>query len=108
MSTVVGMPPEFVAQARNAPFWAATEKIAHTLAYDAEIMDDYSVPVELASSVSVPTLVLDGGASPPFMHASADALAEALPAAERRTLEGQDHNVDPTVITPVLSEFFAG
>jgi pimeloyl-ACP methyl ester carboxylesterase len=107
MSKVVGMPPEFVAGARSAPFWAATEKIAHTLAYDAEIMDDYSVPTDLASSVKTPTIVIDGGASFPFVHATADALAGALPNAERRTLEGQEHNIDPAVMAPVLEGFFS-
>src|SRR2546421_1143459 len=33
----VGLPPEFVAQARNAPWWSATEDLAHTLAYDAAV-----------------------------------------------------------------------
>jgi pimeloyl-ACP methyl ester carboxylesterase len=107
MAEVVGMPPEFVAGARSAPWWASQEAIAHTLAYDAEIMDDYSVPTELASSVETPTIVIGGGASFPFLHSSADALAEALPNAERRTLEGQEHNVDPETIAKVLEEFFA-
>src|SRR6478736_10199853 len=41
---VVGLPPEFVAFAKTQPFWAAQEKIAHTLAYDGRIMGDYSIP----------------------------------------------------------------
>ena len=41
MSKVVGMPPEFVADARTQPWWAGQEAIAHTLAYDARIMGDY-------------------------------------------------------------------
>ena len=48
MSKVVGMPAEFVAQARNQPWWASQEAIAHTLAYDARIMGDYTIPTEIA------------------------------------------------------------
>ncbi|MFL5766596.1 MAG: alpha/beta fold hydrolase [Actinomycetota bacterium] len=107
MSKVVGMPDESVAQAKQSPWWPAQEALAHTLAYDAEIMGDYSVPTELAATVATPTVVIDGGASFPFLHAAADTLAEALPNGERRTLEGQEHNVDPAAIAAVLEEFFA-
>jgi pimeloyl-ACP methyl ester carboxylesterase len=106
MATVVGMPAEFVAQARSQPWWAATEALAHTLAYDATVMGDYSVPVDRAELVAAPTLVIVGGASFPFMHETAEALAKALPNGEIRTLEGQSHDVAPEVITPALKEFF--
>jgi pimeloyl-ACP methyl ester carboxylesterase len=108
MSKVVGLPPEFVAGARKAPFWAAQEALAHTLAYDATIMGDYSLPTERAAAVTVPTLVMDGGASFGGMGEAAQALADVLPRGQRRTLEEQEHNVDPNVLVPVLVEFFAG
>ena len=49
MSKVVGMPDEFVAQAKNAPFWGPTEALAHTLAYDATVMGDYAMPTDLVA-----------------------------------------------------------
>jgi pimeloyl-ACP methyl ester carboxylesterase len=107
MEKVVRMPAEFVAGARNAPWWAATEALAHTLPYDATIMGDYSLPTALAAKVTAPTLVIDGGGSFGFMAETADALAAALPNGERRTLAGQEHNVDPAVLAPALKEFFA-
>jgi pimeloyl-ACP methyl ester carboxylesterase len=107
MTRVVGMPPEFVADARTQPWWAGQEAIAHTLAYDARIMGDYSIPSETAGSVTVPTVVLAGGADMPFLRDSAKALADALPEGEVRFLEGQGHDVDPTVLAPALKEFFA-
>jgi pimeloyl-ACP methyl ester carboxylesterase len=106
MATVVGMPAEFVAQARSQPWWSATEALAHTLAYDATVMGDYSVPVDRAELINAPTLVIVGGASFPIMQETAQALAKALPNAEIRTLEGQSHDVAPEVITPALKEFF--
>src|SRR5215204_5655134 len=51
MTKVVGLPSEFVAYARTQPFWQKQEELAHTLAYDATIMGDYSLPVERAASV---------------------------------------------------------
>jgi pimeloyl-ACP methyl ester carboxylesterase len=105
---VVGLPPEFVAFAKTQPFWAAQEKIAHTLAYDATVMGDYSVPLEEAAEVTVPTIVLTGSASFPFFAASAAAIADAMPDARADVLQDQEHNVDPTVIGPALKTFFAG
>jgi len=107
MAKVVGMPPEFVAQARQAPWWAQQEAIAHTLAYDATIMGDYTLPTAIAKAITVPTLIVVGGASFGFMAETADALAALIPNAERATLEGQAHNVDPAALASVLERFFA-
>ena len=106
MTKVVGLPPEFVAEARNAPFWQAQEALAHTLAYDATVMGDYSLPVERAAAVTAPTLVMAGGASFPFMRETAQALAEVIPAGQLRVLEGQEHNVAAEALAPVLEEYF--
>jgi pimeloyl-ACP methyl ester carboxylesterase len=108
MAKVVGMPVEFVAQARAQPWWAATEALAHTLAYDATIMGDYSLPADRAALVTVPTLVIAGASSFPFMRETAEALADALPDGRSHVLEGQDHNVAPEAIAPVLARYFAG
>jgi pimeloyl-ACP methyl ester carboxylesterase len=107
MSKVVGLPPEFVAQARNAPWWQVQVALAHTLAYDATIMGDYSLPSKRLASVTTPTLVIDGGASFPWIGETDQALADALPDAQRRTLEGQTHDVAPEALALVLVEFFA-
>ncbi len=106
MAKVVGLPPEFVAYARTQPFWQAQEALAHTLAYDATVMGDGSLPVERSAAVTAPTLVITGGASFPFMRETAQALANVIPDGQHRTLEGQDHNVDPAALAPVLEEFF--
>ena len=104
----VGMPPEHLEGARRQPMWPMWEAVAHTLPYDAAAMgDDGSVPTEKAARVTVPTLVMDGSASFPFMHTTAIALAKALLNGEHRTLEGQTHEVEARVLAPVLVEFFA-
>jgi pimeloyl-ACP methyl ester carboxylesterase len=102
----IGMPTEFVEPMRNTPFWPAMEAVAPTLVYDATIVGDFSLPTERVASVSVPTLVVDGGTTPWLSH-GAQAVAEALPDGRRRTLEGQPHNVDPGALAPALEEFFA-
>lgn len=103
----VGLPAGVVAQIRQAPFWPALEAMAHTLVYEAKIVGDGSVPRELAASVAAPILVIAGGASFPYMREMAPALADAIPDARARVLEGQSHDIVPQVLAPVLAEFFA-
>ncbi len=104
----VGIPVEVVAQLRHAPFRPALENMAHTLVYEMTILGDMSVPTELVDSVTVPTLVMDGGDSPAFLRNGAQALVDALPNAQHCRLPGQTHDIVPAVMAPVLEEFFAG
>ncbi len=106
--TTFGSPPEAVAGMRQTPIWSVFESVAPTLAYDNAIMGDSSVPTQRIASVTVPTVIIDGGASPAFMRNAAQAAADALPNAQRRTLKGQTHDVAPEVLAPVLEEFFIG
>lgn len=105
----VGATADQVAEVRQAPVWPIFEAVAPTLAYDhiAILGDDASVPTERAAHVAVPTLIMVGGASYPFMHVTAAALAKAIPNAQHRILEGQTHEVTAEALVPVLLEFFA-
>ncbi|EFH87713.1 alpha/beta fold hydrolase [Ktedonobacter racemifer] len=112
MTEAVGVPAEMVAQMRQSPMWPGLEAVAHTIAYDGTIMGDTMRgdprPLKKWASVSVPTLVMDGGASHVFMHTGAQAITNILPNAQRRTLEGQDHGPVDNVLAPALEAFFLG
>lgn len=108
MTKMVGIQAETVAWIRKSPMWHAFEDVAHTLVYDLTIMGDFSLPAGRMAAVTMPTLVMDGGASPAWAHNSVQALMEILPNAQRRTLEGQTHDVNPDALAPVLLEFFEG
>lgn len=112
MVRAVGMPAEMVAAMRSDPMWPGLEAVAHTLAYDGTIMGDTMrgnpAPLKRWTSVTTPTLVMDGGESPAFMHNGAQALVDVLPNAQRQTLAGQTHGAAPEVLAPVLEEFFLG
>jgi pimeloyl-ACP methyl ester carboxylesterase len=105
---LVGTPSDRVEGMRQEPFWPSMEAIAPTLAYDhaAIIGDRWSAPTGPAARVSVPALVIAGDASLPFMPSAARALSTAMPQGQLRILEDQAHNVDPTVLAPVLTAFF--
>jgi pimeloyl-ACP methyl ester carboxylesterase len=100
----VGIPAEFVAQLRSAPFRPALEKIAHTLVYESTILQ--ALPTGLLASVRVPALVIDGEKSPEVMRHAAKELADALPEGRYRTLAGQGHDITPALVAPLLLDFF--
>jgi hypothetical protein len=58
--------------------------------------------------VTMPALVVAGGKSDEWMRNGMRALADVLPKAEHRTLDGQTHLVKPAALAPVLTEFFTG
>jgi pimeloyl-ACP methyl ester carboxylesterase len=103
----VGIPEDVVAQLRHAPFRPGLEAIAHTLAYDAEIIGDLSLPADLLASVTIPALVISGEQSPPFLRAAARAAAAALPSGQLASLPGQTHDINPEATAPVMAEFLA-
>jgi pimeloyl-ACP methyl ester carboxylesterase len=104
----IGLPEEMIEGMRHAPMWPGMEAIAHTLAYDAAVMGDSSVPTDLVSSVKVPTLVLSGSDTGAWAANAAGALTSALPNAQHHTLQRQTHNVSWEVLAPVLIDFFNG
>jgi pimeloyl-ACP methyl ester carboxylesterase len=111
---LAGATEEMIAGARNSPVWPGLEALAPTLAYDAACMGDGRPPTERLAGITRPTLVATGGASPEsfvggggdFFARAADAIAASIPQAERQTIEGQTHMVDPKVLAPVLERFF--
>jgi pimeloyl-ACP methyl ester carboxylesterase len=105
---IVGIPPEIVAQMRHAPFRPELEHIAPTLVYEATLLGDMPVLAQQLPSITVPTLVISGGNNQERMRSAAQTLADALPNALHRSLQGQTHDIVPAVLAPVLEEFFAG
>jgi pimeloyl-ACP methyl ester carboxylesterase len=107
----VGALDKAVADMKASPAWPGIEALAPTLAYDTAVFgEDRSVPVERAAKVKATTLVMDGDASleaMPFMRPTAEKLAKVIPNAQRRTIEGQGHDVSSKVLAPVLVEFFS-
>ncbi|MFD0900312.1 alpha/beta fold hydrolase [Actinomadura sediminis] len=103
----VGFPAEVMGHIRQSPAWAGLEALAPSLPHEAAIAGDNSLPRERVSAVTVPTLVIDGTESPPFQRTAMAELAGILPDADYRSLEGQNHKLDPALVAPLLEEFFA-
>jgi pimeloyl-ACP methyl ester carboxylesterase len=114
---LAGSSEDQVASARSSPMWPGLEAIAHTLAYDAACLGDGRPPTARLARITPPTLVATGGGSPDshvgempvgFYDQAADAIAASVPQAERQTIEGQTHVVDPGAMAAVLRRFFRG
>lgn len=103
----VGIPEPVIAGMRTAPFRPYMEAIAHTLAYDAAIVGDLSLPEPLLASLGVPVLALSGEDSPPLLRAAAEAVARTVPTGTLRVLAGQTHDIAPEATAPVIVEFLA-
>jgi len=103
----VGMPEEVVTQLRHAPFRPGLEAIAHTLAYDAAIIGDRSLPAAMLATITIPALVITGEQSPPFLIGAARATAAALPAGQLAVLPCQTHDINPEATAPAIIGFLS-
>lgn len=110
MTVAVGIPAEYIEGMKQAPFWASSVAVAHTISYDGEIMGDtmYGNPAALApfAAITTPTLVMVGSNSPPYQQNAVAALTKLLPNAQYCSMVGQDHGIAPEVLAPALVEFF--
>ena len=104
---LLGVPEEHLAEMHQYPMWPLWEGVAPTMAYDAAALgEEAAVPRQKATQIAVPTLVMNGSESYPFMHTAAVALADAIPNGQHSVLEGQTHEVSPEALAPVLVAFF--
>jgi pimeloyl-ACP methyl ester carboxylesterase len=104
----VGIPEDVVAQMRHAPFRPGLEAMAHTLAYEAAVIGDRSLPAGLLAAVTIPALVVTGEQSPPFLRNAARAAARALPDGRLAVLPGQSHDINPDATAAVMAKFLIG
>ncbi|MFI6979098.1 alpha/beta fold hydrolase [Embleya sp. NPDC050154] len=110
MTAAVGMPAEVVAGMRQAPFWAGMEATARTLPYDGRVMGDTMsgrpLPADRWRSVTVPVLVGSGDAGAPHMLTGARELVALADNFTLHVFPGQEHNIGPELLAPVLTGFF--
>jgi len=106
MKDLVGLPAIFPVIMSLTPAWKKLKAVAHTLSYDAATMGDFSVPVQLAASVTVPTTVVAGEKTAVSLINAVKKLAASVPDAKALFLKGQSHNVSMKVLAPELIKYF--
>jgi pimeloyl-ACP methyl ester carboxylesterase len=108
----IGMPGPLVALMPLMPMWKGMKATAPTLPYDWAALGKhtmYGAPLDRDewAAVTAPTLVVYGAKSPAVLQKGSRALADVLPNAHLRELEGVSHNVKMKALAPVLADFFA-
>lgn len=113
---LAGSPAEQIAAAEAAPVWDALRALAPTLRYDADCLGDGPPPADRLRTVTQPVLLTTGVTTDPhsaglpvdFLGAAADTAAASLPHARRATVEMPGHVADPSLLGPILNDFYTG
>lgn len=109
MTAAAGIPADFVAGMREAPFWPTVEAVAHTIAYDGRVMgttmSGHPLPRDRWAAITVPVLVMHGNDTEPWLAAGARAAAEHLPTATLKPVPGEQHSTTSDVLAPALRQF---
>jgi pimeloyl-ACP methyl ester carboxylesterase len=114
MVDVMGAPAFVPGMLRLMPgVWKKLTAVAHTLPYDARLLDGYQagrpLPADQWSAVTVPTMVMCGAEkeTPDFLRHAAAAVAGTLPNAHLVERKGLGHTkaLNAKVIAATLTEF---
>ena len=85
------MPEHEITALRASPAWEPRLATVLTLPREVWVEDSYRFMPERFRSFTVPTLVLAGGASTPFLQEAAGSVGAALPNVRVETVAGHQH-----------------
>ena len=103
----VGVPRFFVPLMRLMPFWKDARTVAHTLPYDAAIMDGFALPTDALRSIRIPVVAAAGEKTPPVLRRAAEAVAATVPGAQLRIAPKMSHAIKPTILAPLVRSWLA-
>jgi pimeloyl-ACP methyl ester carboxylesterase len=96
---------------RGSAHWSLLVRtLAHTVPYDARLQRAFTADATELASVTIPTLMLLGSASPERMQSGAKTIAARLPNARTVELAGQQHGAmlsAPALFAAALNDFLA-
>jgi pimeloyl-ACP methyl ester carboxylesterase len=113
MRSGIGMPGPVVALMSLMPTFRKFAANGLTLTFDHAALGEHNMhgrplQAEEWATVTCPTLVVYGSKTYPVLKHASKTLADVLPNAALRELPGQNHNVSPSAIVPVLAQFVLG
>lgn len=91
MTEIVQMPTAQAERFRELPGWDARVALAHTVVRETRTHAQYRFEPDRWRQCGVPTLLLPGGDSPPFLVKATELLHATLPQSTMRVLPGQQH-----------------
>jgi pimeloyl-ACP methyl ester carboxylesterase len=98
----VGVPRFFVALMRLFPFWKDMRAVAHTLPYDAAVMNGFDFPAASLASIEIPVVAAAGEKTTATLKRAAQAVAETVPGARQRVAPKMSHAIKPAAMAPLL------
>ncbi|WP_067708290.1 alpha/beta fold hydrolase [Nocardia yamanashiensis] len=105
----VGVPVAMVAEMRQSPVWEFLCAQAGSLPYDVAVCGPgMRLQADRYARIAIPTLVVNGDQTWPWIQQANQALAAAIPGARRIVLPGADHEIlnQPALLAPLLLEHF--
>ena len=105
---IVRMPEKELEMLRSLPVWKSRVASAHTIAREMTFDKHYKFLPERFSGLDVPTLLLLGGDSPPFLRKAIEAVHSALPDSRIVEMPGQQHtamNTAPALFAAEVLRF---
>jgi pimeloyl-ACP methyl ester carboxylesterase len=110
MREVVRMPEHELAVYRQLPMWQTRISIAATIPRELAFDRTYSFQTEKFANMTVPTMLLLGGDSPPFARQAAEHVKATLPDSQIVVLPGQQHiamDTAPDLFASAVLHFLA-
>jgi pimeloyl-ACP methyl ester carboxylesterase/ketosteroid isomerase-like protein len=107
---VVRMPPSELDTLRRDPSWDARVAAAHTIPRELRCTNTYQPDFGRFATLGVPTLLLVGGDSPPFLVEPTRRLHESIPGSRLAVMPGQQHvamNTAPQLFLEHVLDFLA-
>jgi pimeloyl-ACP methyl ester carboxylesterase len=107
-SEVAKAPPHELEMLRSLPNWPARVAAAHTIPREMRGSDGYVFEPKRFSRLTMPTRLLLGGDSPPFLKVATEAVHAALPNSQIVVLPGQQHtamNTAPELFVREVLQF---
>ncbi|WP_409338693.1 alpha/beta fold hydrolase [Halalkalicoccus ordinarius] len=106
-SGIVGVPPAELDALRVAPNWPARVDAVHTAIREERARKGYEFDATRFAEVTIPTLLLSGSESAPFLKDATDVLDDALPDGRIAVLDGQAHAAMNTAPDRFIDEVLA-
>ena len=105
---IVKMPDHELEMLRSLPAWKARVAAANTIPRKMRLDEQYRFVPERFRGLSVPTLLLLGGDSPPFLKKAIELVHRSLPNNHIAVMPGQQHaamNTAPELFTSEVLKF---
>lgn len=91
MTEIVRVPASDLERLRSLPAWQARVAAAHTVAREERVYLSFVFDPKPFEALKVPTLLLQGGDSPPFLVEPINMLSRLIPNARVAVMPGQQH-----------------